>query len=128
VADALNTVGKPVNGSRILLLGMAYKKNVDDPRESPGFEVMELLLKKGAKVEYNDPHIPRLPPMRHYPTLRMASQDLTTEYLRIQDCVVIVTDHSAYDWAEIVRHASLVVDTRGVTRGLPGPGGRVVRA
>jgi UDP-N-acetyl-D-glucosamine dehydrogenase len=107
---------------------MAYKKNVDDPRESPGFEVMELLLKKGAKVEYNDPHIPRLPPMRHYPTLRMASQDLTTEYLRIQDCVVIVTDHSAYDWAEIVRHASLVVDTRGVTRGLPGPGGRVVRA
>jgi UDP-N-acetyl-D-glucosamine dehydrogenase len=128
VADALNTVGKPVNGSRILLLGMAYKKNVDDPRESPGFEVMELLLKKGAKVEYNDPHIPRLPPMRHYPTLRMASQDLTTEYLRTQDCVVIVTDHSAYNWAEIVRHAPLVVDTRGVTRGLPGPDGRVVRA
>ena len=128
VADALNAVGKPVNGSRVLLLGMAYKKDVDDPRESPGFEIMELLLKKGARVEYNDPHIPKLPPMRHYPTLRMASQGLTPESLATWDAVVVVTDHSAYDWAEIVRHAPLVVDARGVTRGLPAPDGRVVRA
>jgi len=95
VADALNAVGKPVNGSRVLLLGMAYKKDVDDPRESPGFEIMELLLKKGARVEYNDPHIPKLPPMRHYPTLRMASQGLTPESLATWDAVVVVTDHSA---------------------------------
>ena len=70
VADALNDRGKPVKGSKILLLGMAYKKDVDDPRESPGFELMDLLLKKGAEVDYNDPHIPELPPMRHYPHLQ----------------------------------------------------------
>ena len=83
VADALNDRGKPVKGSKITLLGMAYKKDVDDPRESPGFELMDLLLKKGAVVSYNDPHIPVLPPMRHYPHLRMASQELTPEYLRV---------------------------------------------
>src|SRR5262249_16507764 len=72
VADALNDHGKPVKGSRITLLGMAYKKDVDDPRESPGFELMELLLCKGARVEYNDPYIPTLPSMRRYPHLRMS--------------------------------------------------------
>ncbi len=128
VAEALNDHGKPVKGSKVTLLGMAYKKDVDDPRESPGFEVLELLLKKGAVVEYNDPLIPKLPPMRHYPGLDMMSRSLTPEYLRSQDCVVVVTDHSAYDWAEIVAHAPLVVDTRGVTRGLNVPAGKVVRA
>ena len=67
VADALNDAGKPVRGSRVLILGMAYKKDVDDPRESPGFELMDLLLKKGAVVAYNDPHIPKLPPVRRHP-------------------------------------------------------------
>ena len=128
VADALNTVGKPVNGSRILLLGMAYKKNVDDPRESPGFELMDLLLKKGAVVQYHDPHIPRLPPMRHYPHLQMASQELTPEYLRGQDCVVIATDHSCYDWAWVVEHAPLVVDTRNATKQVTAHRERIVRA
>jgi UDP-N-acetyl-D-glucosamine dehydrogenase len=74
VADALNDRGKPVKGSRILLLGMAYKKDVDDPRESPGFELMDRLLKKGALVEYNDPHIPALPAMRRYPHLHRESR------------------------------------------------------
>src|SRR4029079_2482800 len=110
VADGLNERGKPLQGSKVLLLGMAYKKDVDDPRESPGFELMELLLNKGALVGYNDPHIPRLPHMRHYPDLNMVSQALTPEYLRGQDAVVVVTDHTAYDWPEIVEHASLVVD------------------
>jgi UDP-N-acetyl-D-glucosamine dehydrogenase len=128
VADALNMSGKPVNGSRILILGMAYKKNVDDPRESPGFEVMELLLKKGARVEYNDPHIPQLPPMRHYPTLRMASRELSPEYLASCDAIVVVTDHSAYDWDFIVKHAALVVDTRNATKDCIGSGSRVVKA
>ena len=77
IAEALNDRCKPVKGSKILLLGMAYKKDVDDPRESPGFELMMLLLEKGASVAYNDPHIPRLPSMRRYPQLSMSSQELT---------------------------------------------------
>src|SRR5947209_6124339 len=116
IADALNEHGKPLKGSKITLLGMAYKRDVDDCRESPGFELMELLLGKGAGVEYNDPHIPRLPPTRRYPHLQMASHALTPEYMAGRDCVVIVTDHSAYDWAWIVGHALLVVDTRNATR------------
>ena len=84
VADALNDRGRPVKGSKVLLLGMAYKKDVDDPRESPGFELMGLLLAKGAEVEYNDPlHIPTLPAMRHYPDLRMDSRPLTADYLGV---------------------------------------------
>jgi UDP-N-acetyl-D-glucosamine dehydrogenase len=117
LADALNDRGKPVRGSKIALLGMAYKKDVDDPRESPGFELMELLLKKGAIITYNDPHIPVLPAMRHYPHQpQMASQELTSEYLQSQDCLIVVTDHSAYDWALIAEHAALIVDTRNATR------------
>ena len=126
--DALNEHGKALKGSKITLLGMAYKKDVDDPRESPGFEVLELLLKKGAQVEYNDPHIPTLPRMRHYPNLRMASQPLSPEYLAARDCVIILTDHTAYDWQFIVRHAELVIDTRDATRGAPGAANKVVRA
>jgi UDP-N-acetyl-D-glucosamine dehydrogenase len=120
VADALNDRGKAVKGSNVLLLGMAYKKDVDDPRESPGFELMDLLLKKGASVSYNDPHIPALPRMRHWPHLEpMVSLPLTPENLAAQNCVLIATDHSAYDYEFIVRHAPLVVDTRNATNGIP---------
>jgi hypothetical protein len=128
VADALNERGKPVKGSKITLLGMAYKKDVDDPRESPGFELMALLLEKGAEVEYNDPHIPKLPAMRHYPHLRMSSRELTEEYLASRDCLLIVTDHSAYDWGWIARHAPLIVDTRNATRGVVDPKATIIRA
>ncbi len=128
LADALNDRGKPIKGSRILLLGMAYKKDVDDPRESPGFELMDLLLKKVAVVEYNDPHIPELPPMRRYPHLHMSSRELTEEYLGSMDCALIVTDHSAYDWDWIVRHSALVVDTRNATRAVSAMRERIVRA
>jgi len=128
VADALNDRARPVRGSKILLLGMAYKKDVDDPRESPGFELMDLLIEKGAVVEYNDPHIPTLPTMRRYPHLKRDSRPLTPEYLASQDCVLIVTGHSAYDWAAIVASAPLVVHTGGATRGIDSPPGRVVRA
>ncbi|MBV8075062.1 MAG: nucleotide sugar dehydrogenase [Planctomycetaceae bacterium] len=130
VADALNDRGKPVKGSKILLLGMAYKRDVDDPRESPGFELMELLLERGAVVNYNDPHIPVLPDMRRYRhhRLHMASQGLTVGHLRSQDCVLIVTDHSAYSWPWIVEHAPLIVDTRNATRGVAAPEGKIVRA
>jgi UDP-N-acetyl-D-glucosamine dehydrogenase len=128
VADALNERGKPVKGSKVALLGMAYKKDVDDPRESPGFELMELLLHKGALVTYNDPHIPRLPRMRHYPELQMDSQPLTAEYLASQDCVLVVTDHTAYDWPWVVAHARLVVDTRNATRNVTEHRDRIVKA
>jgi UDP-N-acetyl-D-glucosamine dehydrogenase len=128
VADALNERSRSVKGSKVLLLGMAYKKDVDDPRESPGFELMERLLEKGAEVEYNDPHIATLPAMRRYPDLKRDSQALTTGLLGATDCVLIVTDHSSYDWAWIVEHSRLVVDTRDATRGLVAPAGRIVRA
>jgi UDP-N-acetyl-D-glucosamine dehydrogenase len=128
VADALNDRFKPVKGSKITLLGMAYKKDVDDPRESPGFELMDLLLQKGADVHYNDPHIPSLPHMRHYPHLRMTSQELTADYLRSRDCILIVTDHTAYDWSLIARHAPLIVDTRNAMKNVPDPEGKILRA
>jgi UDP-N-acetyl-D-glucosamine dehydrogenase len=128
LADALNERGKPVKGSRITVLGMAYKKDVDDPRESPGFELIDLLQKKGALVNYNDPHIPELPFMRHWPHLRLSSQDLTPEYLQSQDGVVIVTDHTLYDWAWIAKHARLIVDTRNAMRDVTTAGDRIVRA
>jgi UDP-N-acetyl-D-glucosamine dehydrogenase len=107
---------------------MAYKKDVDDPRESPGFELMELLLKRGADVSYNDPHIPVLPQMRHYPKLQMTSRALTASYLGQQDCVLVVTDHTAYDWRWIVQHAPLVVDTRNACRGVSEFADRIVKA
>jgi UDP-N-acetyl-D-glucosamine dehydrogenase len=121
VAEALNEAGKPIKGSKVCLLGAAYKKDVDDPRESPFFEILELLQKRGADLSYNDPHVPTLPPMRHYPDLRMDSRELTPEFLRGQDCVVVVTDHSAYDLQFIAEHARLIVDTRNATKSvLPG--------
>jgi len=128
VADALNDRSRPVKGSRVAILGMAYKKDVDDPRESPGFELMDLLLKKGANVSYNDPHIPSLPRMRHYPHLKMNSQELTPEFLAAQDCVLIATDHTAYDYTAIVRQARLVIDTRNATRNVRDGRDKIVRA
>ncbi len=118
VADALNEIAKPVRGSKICVLGVAYKKDVDDPRESPSFELMKLLLASGADLTYNDPHVPALPSMRHYDLPEMCSSELTPEFLAAQDCVLIATDHSAYDYAYLVRHASLVVDTRNATAGV----------
>jgi len=116
VICALNEHGKPLKGSKVCILGMAYKKDVDDPRESPSFALMEMLLDGGAIVTYNDPHIPRLPKMRHFRVPEMTSSELTPEFLASQDCVLIATDHSAYDYDFIVRHAPLVVDTRNATK------------
>jgi UDP-N-acetyl-D-glucosamine dehydrogenase len=116
LTEALNEVRKPIRGSKVLILGVAYKKDVDDPRESPSFELMEMLLAAGAELSYNDPHIPRLPSMRHYRLPPMESVVLTPELLAGLDCVLIATDHSAYDYDFIVRHAPLVIDTRNATR------------
>ncbi|MEY3172873.1 MAG: UDP-N-acetyl-D-glucosamine 6-dehydrogenase [Planctomycetota bacterium] len=116
VADFLNDAGKPVRGSRICILGMAYKKDVDDPRESPSFELLELLLHRGALLTYSDPHVPVLPKMRHYHLPPMQSTPLTPEFLAEQDCVLISTDHSAFDYQFIAQHSRMIVDTRNATR------------
>ena len=128
VAEALNDEGKAVRGSRVCVLGVAYKKDVDDPRESPAFTILEMLQARGAKVSYSDPHVPTLPRMRHHGSLRMDSQALTPAFLQSQDCVVIVTDHSVCDYESVVRHAPLVVDTRNATAKCRVGGGRVVKA
>jgi UDP-N-acetyl-D-glucosamine dehydrogenase len=112
VADALNDEGKPVKGSRVCVLGVAYKKDVDDPRESPAFSILELLQGRGAAVSYHDPHVLTLPAMRHHALPPMDSRPLTPAFLAAQDCVLIITDHSAVDYQSVVDHASLVVDTR----------------
>ncbi len=116
LTEALNDAGKPVRGSRIGILGVAYKRDVDDPRESPAFRLLELLAARGAVLSYNDPHIPRLPAMRHYQVPDLSSQPLTAEYLKSQDCLLIVTDHTAYDWPFITAHSQLVIDTRNATK------------
>jgi UDP-N-acetyl-D-glucosamine dehydrogenase len=116
LADFLNDAGKPIKGSRICILGMAYKKDVDDPRESPSFVLLEMLLARGAIVTYNDPHIPKLPEMRHHDVPDMSSTELTPKFLASQDCVIIATDHAAYDYAFVVKHAPLILDTRNATK------------
>ncbi|MBA4030177.1 MAG: nucleotide sugar dehydrogenase [Planctomyces sp.] len=117
LAEFLNDAGKPIKGSKICILGAAYKKDVDDPRESPSFELMKILAERKADLTYNDPHVPVLPKMRHYPNLpHMESQALTPEFLAAQDCVLISTDHSAYDYQFIVTHAKFVLDTRNATK------------
>lgn len=118
VAAALNDRGKAIRGSRIAILGVAYKKDVDDPRESPSFALMKLLGERGAVISYNDPHIPTLPSMRHYQVPQLSSESLTTEYLAGQDCVLVATDHSVYDWQFIAEHAALIVDTRNAMAGV----------
>ncbi|MCK4738507.1 MAG: nucleotide sugar dehydrogenase [Deltaproteobacteria bacterium] len=129
IETALGEDNKKLNKSKVLILGMAYKKDVDDLRESPSLEIIELLLARGADVEYNDPHIPELPKNMRDHDLQMESKDVSEESLTKYDCVVIVTDHTSYDYANIVENSQLVVDARGATRGkTKGKKGRVVRA
>jgi len=114
---ALNDHGKAVKGSRVLVLGLAYKKDIDDPRESPAFELIDALLALGAEVSYHDPHIPEAPSMRSWPDLPpMTSQALTADLLAATDAVLIATNHSAVDYDLVATHAPLIIDTRGVYR------------
>jgi UDP-N-acetyl-D-glucosamine dehydrogenase len=115
VVQALNQRGRALNGARILLLGMAYKRDIDDLRESPALTIIELLQKQGARVEYNDPYFAAVGKGRRY-DLKMSCTPL--DQIAEFDCVVIVTDHSCYDYADIVARAKLVVDTRNATRGI----------
>jgi len=117
--EALNNQKKSLNGSRIMVLGIAYKKDIDDDRESPGYAIMKMLLEKGAIVVYNDPWIPKLQATRKY-DFQMSSMPITPEVLVEMDAVIIVTDHSDYDFAEIVKHSNLIIDTRNATKGIKG--------
>jgi UDP-N-acetyl-D-glucosamine dehydrogenase len=112
VADALNQHKKAINGSRVLILGMAYKKNVDDMRESPSLQLLDMLLNKGAYVEYSDPHVIRLPKVRKY-NFELVSVTLTPEVLASYDAVVLATAHDSFDYAMIAEHSQLIIDTRG---------------
>src|SRR5262249_25950579 len=120
VAEALNEDGKAVKGSRVCVLGVAYKKNVDDPRESPAFPIMEGLVRKGAVVTFHDPYVPELPSMRHY-SVSLASREsqaLTPEFVSRQDCFLVITDHSGVDYRALAKHAKLIVDTRNALDGV----------
>lgn len=113
VGHALNQQHKSVNGSRILVLGIAYKKNVDDTRESPSVELMERLRTLGADVAYSDPHVPVFPKMREH-RFDLTSVPITPQALADFDCVLVATDHARFDWALVKAHSKLIVDSRGV--------------
>src|ERR1700726_3092736 len=116
VAAALNEHKKSLKGAKLLILGVAYKKDVDDLRESPTLKIMQLLQQRGANLEYNDPYFPQLHKMRHYNYENMKSVPLNAQTLGSYDAVIVATDHSSYDYAAIVDAAKLVVDTRNATR------------
>jgi UDP-N-acetyl-D-glucosamine dehydrogenase len=126
VAEALNGQGQCFRDSRILILGVAYKRDVDDLRESPALRILELLQARGARVDYHDPYFPRLHKMRRY-DFGLSSIELTAEALSQYAAVLIVTDHSSYDYEFIVRHARLVIDTRNATRNVAENREKIVR-
>jgi len=115
-AEALNRAGKSLFRSRVLVLGVAYKKDIDDQRESPSLKIISILQKAGAGVDYNDPFVPRSAGHREYPGLELKSVPLTARRLKRSDAVIIATDHSSYDYDWIVEHAPLVVDTRNAVK------------
>lgn len=129
IFDALNDEGKAVNGSRILLLGVAYKRDVSDTRESPALDILRLLEAKGAAVQYHDPYVPHLRLARpgHADDVVLDSVILDTEVLRTVDCVVVTTDHQSYDWGWVAQNSRLLVDTRNVTANIGECSARIVK-
>jgi len=123
VQDKLNDAGKAVKGSQILVLGVAYKKDVSDIRESPALDIIHLLEEKGANVSYHDPHVPAF----QHEGMEMVGVTNLGLALRLADCVVIVTDHSAYDWAILPRHTNCIVDTRHIIGHQPTPSAEALR-
>ncbi len=117
VVHALNQRGKSIKSAKVLVLGLAYKKDIDDTRESPSLKLMELLIQSGADVDYNDPYVPQMKKMRKY-DFKKSSVPLTQETLSQYDCVVISTDHSSYDYRFIADYSSLIVDTRNAMKGV----------
>ena len=127
VMIALNDDGKPLRGSKTLVIGIAYKPDIDDVRESPAAQIIELLQAGGATVSYHDPHVPTFPQMREH-DIDLSSVPLTAATVDEHDCVLIVTDHSAVDYDLIGRHAGLVVDTRNAMARVENPSARIVKA
>lgn len=127
VSGALNAEGKSLRGAAILVLGIAYKPDIDDIRESPAATIIELLMDAGAEINYHDPHVPSFPPMRRH-DIRLSSVPLTEKTLREQDCVLVVTDHTAVDYGLVGRSARLIVDSRNAMAGVNGVTARVVKA
>jgi UDP-N-acetyl-D-glucosamine dehydrogenase len=125
--DALNERNKSIKGAKVLILGVAYKKDVDDARESPALAIMDLLQKKGATILYHDRFIPSLPTFRKY-HFKLNSSPLTKPLLQRMDAVVVVTDHSQVDYAWVVRHAPLIIDTRNVTKNMKQWKRKIVKA
>ena len=128
LVHALNDRSKSVKGSKVLVLGLAYKPDVDDVRESPSFELIEKLEELGAEVDYNDPHVPVTHYMRRWGDLGKKSVPLTDETLRKYDAILVATHHAAYDWQYIADHARLVVDSRGTMRNVKGKRDHIVSA
>src|SRR3989442_3104022 len=128
VGKALNDRSRSIRGAKILVLGVAYKKDVDDVRESPALEIMELLQHKGAILSYADPYIPRLHKMRAYDFSHMASVELSEDVLKSHDLALITTDHTNFDYQRIVDHSPLIVDTRNATRKVTRGRENIVRA
>lgn len=127
VFEALNDRERSLRGAKILVMGIAYKPNIDDMRESPAAEIIELLYELGAKVDYHDPHCPVFPHMRRY-TIDLKSVDLTPDRIKQYDCVLIVTDHSNVDYAMLGEHAHLIVDTRNAMTRVESPKAVIVKA
>jgi UDP-N-acetyl-D-glucosamine dehydrogenase len=127
IDDALNERRKSIKGAKILILGVSYKKDVDDARESPALTIMDLLRKKGAILFYHDRYIPRLPPFRKY-RFPLKSSPLTEPFLKKMDAVVVVTDHSHIDYRWLIQHAPLIIDTRNVTKGMDRWKKKIVKA
>ena len=127
VMEALNDKKKSLNGSKVLVLGLAYKPDIDDVRESPSLELIELLKASGAKVDYNDPYLPQTHKMREY-DLKMKSVPLTAAKVKSYDCILISTNHSDYDYKWIVKNAKLVVDTRNATSVVRSGRSKIVKA
>jgi len=128
LATALNDRAKPVRGSKILIFGVAYKKDVDDVRESPALEIMEILKDRGAEIVYSDPYIPRLHKMRKYDLSHMTSVPMTEELVKSSDAVMIATDHTGVDYQWIVDHAAMVLDTRNACKSVTRNRDKIVRA
>jgi UDP-N-acetyl-D-glucosamine dehydrogenase len=127
LTDALNERCRSLKGARVLVLGVAYKRDLDDTRESPALKIIDLLLRKGAEVAYHDPYVPLLKRSRHY-DFNLRSVALTREELRRADAVLIATDHSAFDWNLVVEASGLVIDTRNATRSVVRDREKIVRA
>ena len=125
--SALNIGKKALHSAKILVIGIAYKPDIDDVRESPAAEIIELLWSGGAVVSYHDPHVPMFPKMRRH-DIDLRSTPLTEQVIKDHDCVLIITDHTSVDYSLIGKHAQLIIDTRNAMSRVPNPTAPIMKA